>query len=84
MTKYCNFANFKSGNFTELWKVVYKITTNLSSNSIRLELRATQKRANLADIEKMQQNESFLAKFGFDTAENEPRQVCSMFMFSDL
>ena len=37
---------------------------------------ALQKSANLVDLEKLLQNEYLTAKFGFDTAENEPRQVC--------
>ena len=36
------------------------------------------KHVNLVDLVKTQEfsNEYFLAKFGFDTAENEPCQVC--------
>jgi hypothetical protein len=42
--------------------------------SVNFELWVVQKRVHCADLEKMLQNEYLLAKFGFDTAENEPQK----------
>ena len=41
-----------------------------------IEVWAVQKHVNLVDLVKELSNEYLLAKFGFDTAENEPLKVC--------
>ena len=44
------------------------------------EIAAVQKDANLVELEKMLSNAYFLAKFRFDTAENEPAKNLQNFV----
>ena len=39
------------------------------------EIGAVRRNANLVDLEKCRKNDYLVAKFGVDTAENEPLQV---------
>ena len=45
-------------------------------------IRKVQKPVNLVDLVKSFQTNILLAKFGFDTAENEPLKVCQKFKIS--
>ena len=46
------------------------------------EIGAVRRNANLVDLEKMQKNDYLIAKFGVDTAENEPLQVWGVIQFN--
>ena len=61
-------------NFAKLLTIFYK----------KIEFGAVQKDVNLVDLEnsKMLQNEYLFAKFGFDTAENEPLKVWGLIQFN--
>ena len=53
-----------------------EIFRNLGPEFLRkFEFGAVQKCVHRVDLEKMLQNEYLVAKFGFDTAENESQQV---------
>ena len=55
----------------------YRNFANFRKKSANFEFKAVQRYVYLVDLEECQKNEYLVAKFGLDTAENEPSEKCA-------